>query len=295
MTDAAAKHRSVRQGPRQRRRGFDGKAEEGATRFLLASLSQQKQGPPRRLGPESQPPALSQPEAGGIAAHFQDDHRKGRAGKRRFRQPERFLQLARRCLQEGRRLQSEITDTDGIGQARLHRGDRIADPENRGYGRICAGGLRMEPRGKSKGKAAGRPGIPQAERADFRQRIQRHTALHRGIEVADPGRKQWLGNTRRTGLWLLRQHLMRRRSQSRYRPAFQSGNGFTQGKKRFPRHGGFGHDVHSRSIMFLLCSYGFQRSEKESTPIYKKIFLCVEPDGLSLFNLKSESALKSKR
>ena len=276
MTDAAAKHRSVRQGPRLRRRGFDREAEDGAACLLLASLPQQKQGPLRRLGPQRQPPAFGQPEAGGIAAHLQDDDRKGGAAERCFRQPERIFQLAWRSLQECRRLQSEISDTDGIGQARLHRGDRIADPQNRGYG-SSAYSLRMKPRGKSKGKAAGRPRIAQAQRADLGQTIKGNTALHRRIEVVDAGRKQWLGNTCRTGPRLLRQRFARRRGQRRYRPAFKSGNSFTQGKKRFPRHGGFGHDVISRSFMFLLCSYGFQRSEKESTPIYKKIFLCLNP------------------
>lgn len=284
MTDAAAKHRSVRQGPRLRRRGFDGKAEEGAACFLLASLSQQKQGPPRRLGPQRQPPAFGQAETGGIAAYFQNDDGKGSTAKRRLRDPERILQLAGRRLQKSLRLQPEIADADGIGQANLHRRDRIADPQNRRLGRDRVQSLRMQPRGKRQGKTARHTGIAEAERTDFRQRIERQTPLQRRIELVDTDRKERLftrrldrqgfRNTRHLPRRLVCQRFMRRSRQCRNRPAFQSGNGFTQGEKRFPRHGSLGHDVHSRSIMFLLCSYGFQSSEKESTPFHEKIFLC---------------------
>lgn len=215
MTDAAAKHRSIRQGPRLRRRGFDGKAEEGAARFLLASLSQEKQGPPRRLGPERQPPAFGQAETGRIAAHLQNDDSKGGTAKRGFRHPERVFQLARRRLQKGRRLQPEIPDADGIGQARLHRGDRIADPQDRRRSRIRTRSLRMKLRGKRQDKAARRRRIAQAERADFRQGIERDTALHRPIEILDPGRKQWLGSIYRRRRLLLRKRFTRRRGQCR--------------------------------------------------------------------------------
>ncbi len=158
----------------------------------------------------------------------------------------------------------------------------------------------MQPRGKRKSKTARRSRIAQTERSDLRQRIERQAALQRRIEIADAGGKkprlrqrptrqgltrrnlirQRLRNACRSYGQPGRRHLMRRRGQCRHRPAFQSGNGFTQGKKRFPRHGGLSHDVSSRSIMFSLCSYGFQRPEKESTPFYEKIFLCPCPGNL---------------
>ena len=74
-----------------------------------------------------------------------------------------------------------------------------------------------------------------------------------------------------TGLRLRRPHLMRHGCQRRYRPAFQSGDGFTQGKKRLPRHGGLSHDVSSRSIvpvMFLWIPELRKKSQQHFMRIY---------------------------
>ncbi|PZM09744.1 hypothetical protein CPY51_26100 [Rhizobium tubonense] len=246
VADAAAKHRSIRQKPRCSRRGFDRQAKERAARLLLSSMSQQKQRPPRRLGPQAEPPTFRQPETCRIAAHLQNDDRKDPTCQCRLSQPQRLLKFSGGCMQETLRLQTEIPEADRIGQTRFHRRHRIADPKH--YGATSRYILipLSEPRGESKSKPRSGTSIAKRQRTDLSQRISRNTAFERLIKCRNAGLER--PSLLRAGLRppsISRHRLMRRRSQSWHRLTFQSGNSFTQGKKRLPRHGCFGHDVNS--------------------------------------------------
>ena len=239
---------------------------ESRTACLLRSgLAHEKEwmaGSPR---PKTEPAAFGQPEMGGIASHFEDDGREGSAFHRRLHQPERLVQLAWRGVEKPLRAQSEIPKSGGIGTAGLQRADCIADPEQR---QKPAGilFLFLQPCGNSHSQPACRTGIARQSRAEFGDRIERQAAFQCPIEELY-SKRQGRQSALLAGLASFRHGFPFRRGKRRRGLSLQSGDGFAERKKPLARQGVLRHGV-LQSVLFLLCSYRFQRANEESTAIF---------------------------
>lgn len=217
------------------------------------------------MRPETEPAAFGQAKMGGIASHFEDDGREGSAFHRHLRQPERLIQLARRGMEKPLRAQSEIPKPWCIGTTGLQRADGIADPEQRHK----PAGIRflfLQPRGNSHRQPACRTGIARQSRAEFGDRIERQPAFQRAVEKFNP-KRQGRQNASPGCLTSCRQGFLLRRGKRRREPSLQSGDGFAERKKPLARQGVLRHGV-LQFVLFLLCSYRFQRANEESTAIF---------------------------
>jgi hypothetical protein len=239
---------------------------EGRTACLLRSgLTDKKERTAGSMRPETEPAALGQAEMGGIASHFEDDGREGSAFHRHLRQPERLVQLARRRMEKPLRAQPEIPKPGGVGTTGLQRADCIADPEQRHK----PAGIRflfLQSRGNSHRQPACSACITRQSRAEFGDRIERQAAFQRAVEKLHP-KRQGRQNALLAGLTSFCQGFLLRCGKRRRGPSLQSGNGFAERKKPLARQGVLRHGV-LRSVLFLLCSYRFQRANEESTAIF---------------------------
>lgn len=239
---------------------------EGGTACLLRSgLTDKKERTAGSMRPETEPAAFGQAEMGGIAPHFEDDGREGSAFHRHLRQPERLVQLARRGMEKPLRAQSEIPKPGSIGTAGLQRADGITDPEQRQK----AAGIRLlflQSRGNSHRKPACSTGITRQSGTEFGDRIERQAAFQRPVEKLHP-KRQGRQSALLAGLTSFRQGFPFRCSKRRRGPSLQSGDSFAERKKPLARQGVLRHGV-LRSVLFLLCSYRFQRANEESTSIF---------------------------
>ncbi|CDZ42384.1 Hypothetical protein NGAL_HAMBI1146_51500 [Neorhizobium galegae bv. officinalis] len=184
----------------------------------------------------------------GISPDFENDRDKGPARQGGLGKPQGIVQLAWRGVKNIPVAQSELFETNGIGNSGLLHGDDITDPEERRLARL----LRFEVGRQRESKAACCPGIPHQQRADFRDAVERQTAFQCGVHLRYA---EW-----QTGWVVLgcpafrigRRVRLFRRGKRRQRFSFQSGDLFAQGKKRLLRRGVLCHGVSSiRNVLFM--------------------------------------------
>ncbi len=227
-------------------------AESGTACLLLPRLADQKERAMDGARPKAEPAAFRQAEMQGIAAHFEDDGREGRAFDGSLRQPERILQLARRGMEEPLRIQPEILKARSVGAPRLQRADRIADPQQR---QLPAGILLLplQPCRNRHGKSACCSRIAGAGRTELGDRIKQQTAFQRLVE-RPYAKRQARQNALRPRFTPFRYGFTFRRRKRRRGLSFQTGNGFAERKKPLARQGGLRHGVLSIRfvpVMFL--------------------------------------------
>lgn len=227
-------------------------AEGSTARLLLSRLTDKKEWAVDGARPEAKPAAFGQAEMQGIAAHFEDDGRKGSTFDSRFRQPECILQLARRGMEKPFRLQPEILQPRSIGTTRLQRADGITDPEQwqQPAGILL---LLLQSRRNGHRQTACRPCITGTRRAEFGNRIELKAAFQGVIKRFHTERQAWQ-NTLLPPLASFRQGFPFRRGKRRRGFSLQSGNGFAERKKPLARQGGLRHGVLSIRlvpVMFL--------------------------------------------
>lgn len=247
--------------PVSRRRRFDKEAEGGAARFLLSRMPQYKEGPPRRLCPETQPAAFGETEMPGVPPDFENDGDKRPARHCCLREPQGIIQLAWRGIENIPRAQSELLEADGIGNTGFLCGNDITDPQNRRLARLP----RFQMRRQRESKAACSPGIPHQQRADFRDAVEQQTAFQCGVHLHDAEWQAGLVGLGFPAFRIGRQVSLFRRGKRRQRFSFQSGDLFAQGKKRLLRRGVLGHGVssiHTCSLYVLMDSRAVRKSQQ---------------------------------
>lgn len=240
-------------------------AESRTARLLRPGLADKKERMAGSMRPKAKPAAFGQAEMGGIAAYFEDDGRESSAFDRRLRQPERLVQLAWRGMEKPLRAQSEIPKPGNIRTTCLQRADSIADPEQRQK----PAGIRflfLQPRGDGHRQPACRTCVTRQSGAEFGDCIERQPAFQRLVKTFHPKRQgRQNGSLRR--LAAFRQGFPLCCRKRRRGLPLQSGDGFAERKKPLARQGVLRHGV-LQSVLFLLCSYRFQRANEESTAIF---------------------------
>lgn len=242
MADAAAKHRSIREKPRCRRRGFDKQAKGSAARLLFPALADKKQKTAGAFGLQAETPALRQPEAARIATDLEHHRRKSPARERRIGKPERVLQTARYGMEKFARPQAVIGKPWRIGQAGFTRDETIADPQ---YPLIWPG--RPSRQAKPQPEAADRARIAKLCPAGLDHRAFGKTLRQKVFEA----RRLRSGGRARFGLLVA--EFGDRFEPAGKRLALDPGYGLAQGKKPLLRQSGRAHDV-SPVGMFSICS-----------------------------------------
>ncbi|MBC7312588.1 MAG: hypothetical protein H5U11_08850 [Rhizobium sp.] len=243
MSDAAAKHRSIREKPRCRRRGFDKQAKGSAARFLFPALADKKQKTTGAFGLQAETPALRQPEAARIATDLEHHRRKSPARERRIGKPERVLETARYGMEKFAGPQAVIGKPWGIGQAGFTRDETIADPQ---YPLIWPG--RPSRQAKPQPEAADRARIAKLCPAGLDHRSFGKALRQKVFEACRlPPPNRWAA-MRSPGAWF-----RHRFEPAGKRLALDPGYGFAQGKKPLLRQSGRAHDV-SPVGMFSICS-----------------------------------------
>ncbi|CDZ72545.1 Hypothetical protein NGAL_HAMBI2610_41690 [Neorhizobium galegae bv. orientalis] len=184
----------------------------------------------------------------GISPDFENDGDKSPACQCGLGKPQGIVQLARRGVKNIPVAQSELFETDGIGNSGLLHGEGITDPEKRRLARLS----RFEVRRQRESKAACCPGIPHQERADFRDAVERQAAFQCGVHLRYA---EWQAGLIVPGFPAFRidgRVRLFRRCKRRQGFPFQSGDLFAQGKKRLLRRGVLGHGVSSiRNVLFM--------------------------------------------
>lgn len=184
----------------------------------------------------------------GISPDFENDRDKGAARQCGLGKPQGIVQLAWRGVKNIPVAQSELFETDGIGNSGLLHGDDITYPEERRLARL----FRSEVGRQRESKTACCPGIPHQMGTDFRDAVERQAAFQGGIQCCYA---KWQTGWVFLGCPALRigsQVRLFRRGKRRQRFSFQSGDLFAQGKKRLLRRGVLCHGVSSiRNVLFM--------------------------------------------
>lgn len=145
----------------------------------------------------------------------------------------------------------------------LHRG-RVADPKDWSASKSFPLLLPLKPGSQREREAAQGPGIAGKAGTDLRNAIHGQPSLESSIEFRNAeGQAKFI--TLRSSFRLPCKHTLLCRRQSRHRPAFQSGNLFTQGKKLLLRRGISGHgvsSVHKCSLYVLMDSRARPESQQ---------------------------------
>ncbi len=243
MADAAAKHRSIRQGALSRRRRLDEEAKEGAAGLLVSGLAQEQKRNVARPRADMQAPAFTKRQGCGIAANFQDDGTEAWDGKRGFSDPERILHRAWQAEDEAAHIEPVSFQTEPIGHARFVGGHRLADPEN-GSCRLALFQARLlAEHTECGGKTGGSTSITRLGIADFRHAFERQAAFEKRVQIRNPERKRlaagfiFLALTEAAGVSRLGGTHDARKS-----TVFDPGYGLSERKYRLPLHGFVGHD-----------------------------------------------------
>lgn len=202
--------------------------------------------------------------------NFQNGRGESPACQRRLRQPESIIQPARRCMENGSRIDTELTYARDIGNAGFASEKTVRDPEH-GSALVNRYG-----RGKRQDKARCRPRIIHGERPHFGDGIQYEATVQCLIKHRDAERQTCpfilytpSSQIRLSGCNRGRQSL-----------AFHFGDLFAQGKNRFLRRGVSGHGVSSISICSLYVLIDSRACRESQSAMDRNLFLiCYSNDS----------------
>lgn len=230
------------------------------------------------LRPAMQAPCRGQVEPIRIAVDLKDNRGKLLQLRGFLRDPQCVREFWRlRDQKFARRKAAQRRQAWRIGDPRLGKSLADADPEERKP--VCFsrrfGRLQKQPGESKRESCCGARPVHHAA-MNFGQRRFGQTAAEDLIELcrarfkkAGPGRHSALPQHHRVGICLT----WRRCAQKLRQGSLDLRDFAAQGKNSFPRHGGCRHDGLLFQLLFLLCSYRFQRLPEESSMAKENLFL----------------------